>query len=285
MIVDWEFLRYFSAKILQVLGLILTSAGILGKTRLKRIERYNRFFRRSIKFSLFFQQTSPFVSIFFFIFFIVSYLVVMSYFAHKIWIEKNLFEQIIAIIIILSFSCGVIYMIFVSIHKTLSSGEESFKAVSYFAFFTAFIGSFFFTYSRNLSNLLYLSSFWIMIPYVGWLSYQAIQKSSLKEFVALSGNPLNWNSYIGNADFKKSVLEKILDIFAWVGRQLERLTLLEITLAVWIMVKSLNLFLAFILYFLLLPYKFFEILRLRFKLRESILAIGVLLSLIGIILD
>jgi len=71
---NWEFIRPILAKILAIGGLLLSSAGILGNSRLERLERINRKIRRRTKFSVFFNSSRPTIGKFFLFYTIIIYI-------------------------------------------------------------------------------------------------------------------------------------------------------------------------------------------------------------------
>jgi len=75
---NWQLIRSVVAKALEIGGLFLTSAGILGIPRLSRLERLNRKVRRRIKFSVFFNSSRLVIGKVFLVYLIVYYVALIS---------------------------------------------------------------------------------------------------------------------------------------------------------------------------------------------------------------
>lgn len=297
------------AKIFQVIGLIFTSAGILGENRLRRLERYSKVIRRRVKFSALTQAIKPLVKIAL-TFVFIGYLFIEGFsVAKKIWLSGNVFEQVLATILIISFILGLLfniypneYLFFLSI--TLAS--------------VILLGTLFFKWSSDLFHLITFSTSWTIIPVIWLFSSQAIQYDSLKEYITLRSNPLNWGqkkmfSEGSPDDANEPMVLQLLNLWLNIFLNAINATRMEksvwkiiylilvipsflswillnfywslISFSTWITIKLASIVIAFCLYVLLLTYKIVEKFRLKFRLRSSVITTGVLFSLLGVLLD
>jgi hypothetical protein len=294
------------AKTLQIVGLVFTSAGILGENRLNRLERYSRIVRRCAKFFSLAQLTKPLAKIVLVSLF-VGYLLISGFFlAREIFLNGNLFEQILATILIVSFVMGMFFNIYPNEFLFFLSSIPS---------SLIFLGALYGRWSTNLYNLSSLSVSWAFIPVIWMFSSQATQQNTLKEYATSDRNPLDWErekifseaksnesnepivlqfhdvwrkNFLNAVEMKKSTWKIILLILAIPNLLVWFLYKIQwslVSLLVWATIKLGNTIFALGLYSLLLTYKLLEKFRLKFRLRSSVLTIGVLLSLIGILLD
>jgi hypothetical protein len=227
---NWQIIRSVFAKTLEIGGLFLSSAGILGTPRLMRLERLNRKIRRRIKFSIFFNSS-------------------------RLVIGK-----------IFLFYLGIVYITFISLLLFFPEFRTSMlleDTVSNIGFVVAITISF--------ALLFVVTS--LLIKYKSpKLAYLATHQQLLK-FVPDIYSEFNFPK-IRIYGLQVSILLFPIDLL-----------LLYYLFIHWLSISFLSLIFSFTLSVLLFPYKALETFRVKTKLRGGIVMIGIVISIIGILLD
>jgi len=235
---DLEIARPIIAKILTIIGLLLSSAGMLGSARLEKIERLNRKIRRRIKFSVFFYSSRPVAGKFFFYSILISYLIML----YALFIPSEFQAEFLA--------------------EFINIAKENIVA------------------SIIMPLSLIFGLFFLLI-----VLYLLIKHKNPKQTYLAINSQIS--SFINQKFGGKNISIKYLIIFFPFTLLFFFLYLYSIFIIwyFWIIQNIYSFAFTFVTYLLLLPYKLLEIFRIKAKLRGSIVTVGVLIGILGVLLD
>jgi hypothetical protein len=316
------------AKILQVVGLILSSSAILGENRLRKLETISRKFRKTIKIRLLFRKTRTFVGVLVLVLFIL-YIVVYPFFIFKNVVLPDTGKCAFVLFLMFSyllsalFYLGAIYLI----------GNMLIKSESITKFFynigEKFKNDWLVKDSRRKQSVYYKILYYSLFPVIVilvliplktinevskqrslkglfktiWLNHEHyFLPNHFKEQniprIDLIKQSLSRNNYIIKFTDKgvNLFVPVVIVLNGWLiyylGEIISVITTIYLGLlflflysGLWIFVTVFSTFLGLLTYLFMFPYKLFEILRIRTKLRSSLLTAGFVLGLIGILLD
>ncbi len=297
-------LQHSLARILIVIGTLFSGAGILGNRRLKWLGSRNRRFRRQIKIHLLMRATKKMFGVFFVLLSLCSPIVfvVMPFFIPLSssppipdGVERVYFYLFLLFSMSLSM-IGVLGISFISIklivkveyieivEGKLITAVDKYWRNSWFwnKVRTSFV-------YRLLYNLLFPPVFATTILPLRSIYFLLAGGTLGGAYrMSLTSYSQNFSDFYLRSFFTPVV---IIFYFYWfyVGYSLFALMyglmFIYQYLVLWLIINLYTIILSFSLYLLLLPYLIFETLRIKWKLRESVLVAGILFNILGALLD